>query len=78
MPGSSCLGAAAIPPVPARMTVRNLDKTAGEFESKSLMIDKIVPGCGQAVIRIRPLAKGRSDRFGDNNEKTAHGVQVVE
>ena len=62
----------------AQITVRNLDKTAEEFESKSLKIEKIVPGGGQALIRIRPLAKGRYEFFGEYNEKTAHGVLVVE
>ena len=62
----------------AQITVRNLDKTPEEFESKSLKVEKIVPAGGQAVIRIRPLAKGRYDFVGEYNEKTAHGALVVE
>ncbi len=62
----------------AQITVRNLDKTAEEFESKSLKVEKVIPGGGQAVIRIRPLAKGRYEFFGEYNEKTARGVLVVE
>jgi len=60
------------------LTVKNLDATAEEFESKPLRIEKVVAGKGQATVRIPALAAGKYNFFGDYHEKTAQGVLIVE
>jgi len=60
------------------LTVKNLDTTAEEFESKPLRIEKLVAGKGQATVRIPALAAGKYNFFGDYHEKTAQGVLIVE
>ncbi len=63
--------------VPARtkikLVVRNLDRTPEEFESVSLRREKVIPGGGEGIVYIGPLAPGRYDMFGDFNAKTAQG-----
>jgi plastocyanin len=60
------------------LQVRNLDSTPEEFESKTLKIEKVIPGNSSATIQLRPLQPGRYKFFGEFNEKTAQGVFVVE
>jgi len=60
------------------LTVKNLDATAEEFESKPLRIEKVVAGKAQATVRIPALAAGKYSFFGDYHEKTAQGVLIVE
>lgn len=60
------------------LTVKNLDATAEEFESKPLRIEKVVAGKAQATVRIPALAPGKYNFFGDYHEKTAQGVLIVE
>jgi plastocyanin len=61
-----------------KLTVKNLDATAEEFESKTLKVEKIIAGDGTGVIRLKPLAKGSHKFFGEYHEKTAQGVLIVE
>jgi plastocyanin len=61
-----------------KLTVKNLDATAEEFESKPLKVEKVIAGKGTAVIRLKPLAKGSYKFFGEYNEKTAQGVLIAE
>ena len=61
-----------------KLTVKNLDTTAEEFESKPLKFEKIIAGNGTAVIRLKPLAKGSYKFFGEYHEATAHGVLIAE
>jgi plastocyanin len=61
-----------------KLTVKNLDATAEEFESKTLKVEKIIAGNGTGVIRLKPLAKGSHKFFGEYHEKTAQGVLIVE
>ncbi|MFY9655967.1 MAG: cupredoxin domain-containing protein [Methylocystis sp.] len=63
---------------PIVLTVKNLDATPEEFESKPLHIEKVVAGKGQATVRIPALAAGKYAFFGDYHEKTAQGVLVIE
>jgi plastocyanin len=60
------------------LTIKNLDATAEEFESKPLRIEKVVAGKGQAMVHIPALAAGKYNFFGDYHEKTAQGVLIVE
>jgi len=61
-----------------KLTVKNLDPSAEEFESKTLKVEKIIAGNGTAVIRLKPLAKGSHKFFGEYHEKTAQGILIVE
>ena len=61
-----------------KLTVKNLDASAEEFESKTLKVEKIIAGNGTGVIRLKPLAKGSHKFFGEYHEKTAQGVLIVE
>ena len=60
------------------LTVRNLDATPEEFESKHLRLEKIIPGNGTATFRIRALSAGRYRFFGEFHEDTAEGYLVAE
>jgi plastocyanin len=61
-----------------KLTVKNLDASAEEFESKTLKVEKVIAGKGTAVIRLKPLAKGSYKFFGEYHEKTAQGVLIAE
>jgi plastocyanin len=61
-----------------KLTVKNLDSSAEEFESHSLKIEKVIAGKATAVIRIKPLKKGSYKFFGEYHEKTAQGVLIAE
>jgi plastocyanin len=61
-----------------KLTVKNLDSTAEEFESKPLKIEKVISGNGTAVIRLKAQAKGTYKFFGEYHEKTAQGVLIAE
>jgi hypothetical protein len=63
---------------PIVLTVKNLDATPEEFESKPLHIEKVVAGKGQATVRIPALSAGKYAFFGDYHEKTAQGALVIE
>jgi hypothetical protein len=38
--------------------VTNLDPTPSEFESKTLRVEKVVPGGGKISVQVRPLSPG--------------------
>jgi len=61
-----------------KLTVKNLDGSAEEFESHSLKIEKVIAGKATAVIRIKPLKKGSYKFFGEYHEDTAQGVLIAE
>jgi plastocyanin len=61
-----------------KITVKNLDSTPEEFESKPLKIEKVIAGGATAVIRIKAQAKGSYKFFGEYHEKTAQGMLIVE
>src|SRR5262245_10105220 len=63
---------------PIKITVKNLDSTAEEFESKSLKVEKVISGNSTAVIRLKPQSKGSYKFFGEYHEKTAQGVLLAE
>ena len=60
------------------LTVKNLDKTPEEFESKPLRVEKVIAGGAEATIHIRPLSPGKYRFFGDYHEATAEGFLIVE
>ena len=61
-----------------KLVVSNEDKTAEEFESKSLKREKVIQGGATATIVVGPLKPGKYPFFGEFNEATAQGVLVAE
>jgi Cupredoxin-like domain len=62
---------------PIIIDVSNLDSTPSEFESKTLRVEKVVPGGGKIAVQIRPLAPGRYRFFDDYHEDTTEGFLIV-
>jgi hypothetical protein len=60
------------------ITVINDDTTAEEFDSKSLKVEKVIPGKSKAVVRIGPLKSGRYPFVGEFHEATAKGAVIAE
>jgi plastocyanin len=63
---------------PIKLTVKNLDATPEEFESKSLQVEKVIAGNASAIIRLKPLPKGSYPFIGEYHEETAKGVLIAE
>jgi plastocyanin len=63
---------------PIAITVKNLDATPEEFESKALKIEKVVAGNGEITVRLRPLKPGRYQFAGEYHEDSAKGALIVE
>ena len=63
---------------PFTLVVTNKDGTPEEFESKSLRIEKVIPGGKTMRLRVPALKAGTYDFFGEYHEKTAKGRIVVE
>jgi hypothetical protein len=61
-----------------KLVVENRDPTPEEFESQSLIREKVLAGKATATIFIGPLKPGRYPFVGEYNEKTAQGVVVVQ
>jgi Cupredoxin-like domain len=62
---------------PILIEVTNLDTTPSEFESKTLRVEKVVPGGGKITVQVRPLTPGRYRFFDDYHEDTTEGFLVV-
>src|ERR1700760_7675 len=62
---------------PIILDVSNLDSTPSEFESKTLRVEKLVPGGGKIAVQIRPLGPGRYRFFDDYHEDTTAGFLIV-
>ncbi len=63
---------------PIKLTVRNLDASAEEFESHALGIEKVIAGNSNATIRLKPLDKGTYKFVGEYHEDTAKGSLIAE
>lgn len=55
---------------PLAITVKNLDATPMEFESKSLRVEKVITGGSEGTVHVRPLAPGRYEFFDDFHQQT--------
>ena len=62
---------------PIVIEVTNLDPTPSEFESKTLRVEKVVPGGGKMSVQVRPLSPGRYRFFDDYHEDTTEGFLIV-
>jgi hypothetical protein len=63
---------------PATLTVKNLDATPEEFESKPLRIEKVIPANSEATFTLRPLKAGRYKFVGEFHEDVAKGEVIAE
>jgi plastocyanin len=63
---------------PVKLTVKNLDKSAEEFESHPLGVEKVIAGGATATIRLKPLDKGSYPFIGEYHEETAKGTLIAE
>jgi hypothetical protein len=62
---------------PLAIHVKNLDKTAMEFESVSLRVEKVVAPGSEGVVNVRALSPGRYEFFDDFHQET-RGTLVVQ
>lgn len=60
-----------------KLTVKNNDTTAEEFESFELNREKVVPPGREVPVFLGPLDRGQYPFFGDFHRDTARGVLVV-
>jgi plastocyanin len=60
------------------LTIDNQDATPEEFESKTLKVEKIVPGNSKGKVRFGPLSAGAYTFVGEFNEATARGAVTAE
>ncbi len=65
------------PNTPFIIEVVNTDNTAEEFESNSLNIEKIIPPKRSAKFKIKPLAAGEYEIFGEFHMDTCQGKVIV-
>ena len=59
------------------LVVKNQDKTAEEFESNDLRVEKVIPPGKEIRLTVGPLQPGRYYFFGDYHEATANGHIVA-
>ena len=59
------------------LTVRNLDATPAEFESKELKVEKVIAGNSSIVVKLRPLKPGRYVFFDEYHEDVAKGTLIA-
>ncbi|MGA8050716.1 MAG: cupredoxin domain-containing protein [Burkholderiales bacterium] len=56
-----------------KLVIDNQDATPEEFESKTLRVEKIVPGNTKGTVTVGPLKPGSYSFFGEFHEATAQG-----
>jgi plastocyanin len=56
----------------------NNEDAPEEFESRTLKVEKVIPGKSKGVVRIGPLAPGRYEFIGEFHADTAKGVVIAE
>ncbi len=61
-----------------KISVKNLDASAEEFESKDLGFEKVIAGNSDAIIRLKPLDAGTYIFYGEYHEDTAQGHIIAE
>jgi len=60
------------------LVVTNRDKTAEEFESRELRIEKVIPPGKTVRLRVPALKAGTYPFVGEYHEKTAKGRIIAE
>lgn len=60
-----------------KLTIVNADKTAEEFESHDLHVEKMIPGGQTISVFVGPLKAGTYGFFGEMHEDSAKGQLVA-
>ena len=60
-----------------KLTVRNQDTTAEEFDSYDLNREKVIPGSSEGIVFIGPLDPGNYQFMGEFHADTAQGKVVA-
>ncbi|HVT34870.1 MAG TPA: cupredoxin domain-containing protein [Nevskiaceae bacterium] len=60
-----------------KLTVKNEDATAEEFESHELNREKVIVGKSSGTVYVGPLSAGSYPFFGDFNQDTAQGKLIA-
>lgn len=60
-----------------KLTIVNADKTAEEFESHDLHVEKIIPGGQTISVYVGPLEPGTYGFFGEMHQDSAKGQLVA-
>jgi Cupredoxin-like domain len=63
---------------PIKISIKNLDASPEEFESKDLGVEKVIAGNSGATVRLKPLKPGTYIFYGEYHEDTALGHIVAE
>jgi plastocyanin len=57
-----------------RLVIENKDSTPEEFESRSLRVEKVIPGGSKGAVTIGPLKPGAYEFVGEFHESSAKGI----
>ena len=57
-----------------RLVIDNQDPTPEEFESRSLRVEKVIPGGSKGSVTVGPLKPGAYEFVGEFHESTAKGT----
>ncbi len=60
-----------------KLTIKNQDATAAEFESHDFKAEKVIPPGGEASVLIGPLKPGNYRFYDEFHEKSAQGRLVI-
>jgi heme/copper-type cytochrome/quinol oxidase subunit 2 len=60
-----------------KLTIKNLDASAAEFESHNFKAEKVVPAGGEASLYIGPLKAGTYMFFDDFHEDQTKGTLIA-
>ena len=60
------------------LIVKNEDKSAEEFESHKMKVEKLIPANSESVIHVKPLKAGSYPFMGEFHESTAKGVIIAQ
>lgn len=60
-----------------KLTIKNLDSTAAEFESSDLNREKVVSGNSEIVVYVGPLNAGSYNYFDDFHRATTKGSIIA-
>jgi len=61
-----------------KLTVKNLDATAAEFESDDFQTEKIIPANGETMFYIGPFKAGNYGFYDDFHEDDTKGTLVAQ
>ncbi|MCD2472466.1 cupredoxin domain-containing protein [Jiella sp. MQZ9-1] len=62
---------------PFKIRLKNVDKSADEFDSDDLRVEKVVGGGKTSIIRVQALKPGTYKFMGEYHSATARGVVIA-